>query len=162
MASCNSIRVRRGESNAQGFCVLSLCLVGFLFLVVVYQASLSILVVFRCCYICCYRLFHGRALYCVATWSCLDIATSTPDFRGILFGSSWWREKSSLLFLLLFCDVLTCLTHSPRWVDCFSSIVYRSIVSDLGAERKKDVYSHLLFCMHVVDSVTLSQPALLL
>jgi hypothetical protein len=44
---------RRGETNAQRFYVLSLCLVGFLLLVVVYHVFLCISGVFRCCYIYC-------------------------------------------------------------------------------------------------------------
>ena len=54
MASCNSIKARRGETNEQVFSVLSLCFVVFLFLVVVHQTCLYILGMFRCCYIGCY------------------------------------------------------------------------------------------------------------
>ncbi len=65
----------KGETNEQGFYVLSLCFVGFLFFVVVYQTCWRILVVFQCYYIRCYMLFHSRACCFVATWPCLGIAT---------------------------------------------------------------------------------------
>jgi hypothetical protein len=77
MVSHNCIVVQRGETNEQVFYILSMCFVGFLFLVVVHQVCLCMLVVFRCCYICCYMLFHGCAFYCVATRSCLGVATRT-------------------------------------------------------------------------------------
>ncbi len=66
--------VRVGETNQQVFYVLSLCFVGFLFLVVVHQVFLHILLVFRCCYMYCYMLFHCCACCLVATWSCLGVA----------------------------------------------------------------------------------------
>jgi hypothetical protein len=71
----NMQKCRRGESNEQVFYVLSVCFVGFLFLVVVHHTCLCIPVVFRCCYTFCYMLFHGCAFYRVATWSCLGVAT---------------------------------------------------------------------------------------
>ena len=76
---------RRGDSNEQVFSVLSMCLVGFLFLVVVPQIFLRILVVFRCCYIYRYMLFRGFASCFVATWSCLYLATCLHGFQDTLF-----------------------------------------------------------------------------
>jgi hypothetical protein len=75
---------RRGETNEQGFQLLSRCLVGFLFLVVVSQTFLCILGVFRGCYIRCYMLFHGCAGCLVATWSCLGVTTCKHRFQGLL------------------------------------------------------------------------------
>jgi hypothetical protein len=64
-----------GSRNNRVFYVLSLCLVVFLFLVVMSQAFLCMLVVFRCCYISRYMPFQGCVYCCIATWSCLDVAT---------------------------------------------------------------------------------------
>jgi hypothetical protein len=68
-------KIEGGETNQQVFYVLPMCFVGFLLLVVVRQAFLHILGVFRCCYICCYMLFHGGVCCLVATWSRLAVAT---------------------------------------------------------------------------------------
>ena len=60
-------RCRRGETNGQGFYMLSACFVVFLFPVIVYHVFLCLLGVFRCRYIRCYIPFLGSAYYLVAT-----------------------------------------------------------------------------------------------
>ena len=68
-------RFLRGESKQQVFYVLSLCFVVFVFLVVMSQAFLCMLVVFRCCYISRYMPFHYCVSCCIATWSCLGVTS---------------------------------------------------------------------------------------